>query len=72
MSNLATISEPAHPVLRRVFVLGGILLVILAFGGVLYENIAEARDRRFNPDPGKRFDVGGFQMNIDCTGNGNP
>ena len=72
MSNLATISEPAHPVLRRVFVLGGLLLVILALGGVLYENIAEARDRRFNPDPGRRFDVGGFKMNIDCTGNGNP
>ena len=72
MSKLETIAEPAHPILRRVFVIGGLFVVILAISGILYENIAEARDRRFNANPGKRFDVGGFKMNIDCTGKGIP
>jgi pimeloyl-ACP methyl ester carboxylesterase len=39
---------------------------------VIYENISEARDRRFNPMPGRRFDVGGYKMHIDCMGEGNP
>jgi len=72
MPKPATISAPAHPILRRILVIGGLLVLLLALGGVLYENIAEARDRRFNPIPGKRFDVGGFKMHIDCVGNGNP
>jgi hypothetical protein len=40
--------------------------------GMIYENIFEARDRRFNPMPGKRFDAGGYKMHIDCTGEGSP
>ena len=40
--------------------------------GLIYENIFEARDRRFNPMTGRRFDVGGFKMHIDCTGEGSP
>jgi pimeloyl-ACP methyl ester carboxylesterase len=46
--------------------------VILAAAGVIYENISEARDRRFNPMPGKVFDVGGFNMHMSCTGQGHP
>jgi pimeloyl-ACP methyl ester carboxylesterase len=38
----------------------------------LYQNISEARDRRFNPMPGKLVDVGGYKMHIDCTGQGSP
>jgi pimeloyl-ACP methyl ester carboxylesterase len=72
MPKPATISAPAHPLFRRILVVGGLLIAILAFAGMLYENIAEARDRRFNPTSGKRFDVGGFNMHIDCTGNGSP
>ncbi len=44
-------------------------LVVL---GMIYENISEARDRRFNPEQGWRFDVGGFKMHMYCTGEGSP
>jgi len=49
-----------------------VLLVALAAAGFLYENISEARDRRFNPMPGKLIDVGGYRMHIDCSGQGSP
>ncbi len=49
-----------------------VLASLLAFAGFLYENVSEARDRRFNAMPGQRFDVGGFKMHIDCIGEGNP
>ena len=39
---------------------------------MIYENISEARDRRFNPASGRRFDVGGYKMHIDCLGEGAP
>jgi pimeloyl-ACP methyl ester carboxylesterase len=70
-SNVASY-PPSHPWLRRIVV---ILLVVglgLAAGGFFYENISEARDRRFNPMPGELVDVGGFRMHIDCTGEGSP
>ena len=49
-----------------------VLFVVLAAAGFLYENISEARDRRFNPMPGKLVDVGGYRMHIYCTGQGSP
>lgn len=74
MRNDSPVSAPPqrHPWLRRVFV--GLLLFVLslAFAGMMYENISEARNRRFNPMPGKLFDVGGYRMHIDCTGQGSP
>jgi len=39
---------------------------------MIYENISEARDRRFNAMPGRLVDVGGHKMHIDCTGEGTP
>jgi pimeloyl-ACP methyl ester carboxylesterase len=39
---------------------------------MIYENIFEARDRRFNPMSGQLFDVGGYRMHIDCSGEGSP
>jgi len=47
-------------------------LLLLAVAGFLYENISEARDRRFNPLEGRLLDVGGHTMHIDCTGEGSP
>jgi pimeloyl-ACP methyl ester carboxylesterase len=46
--------------------------LVLALAGMIYENISEARDRRFNPEDGRLFDVGGFKMHMDCTGEGSP
>ena len=48
------------------------LVVILMAAGFLYQNVSEARDRRFNRMPGRRYDVGGFKMHIDCIGQGTP
>src|ERR1700685_4039657 len=48
------------------------LVVVLAAAGVVYENISEARDRRFHPMPGQLVDGGGYKMHIDCTGAGTP
>jgi pimeloyl-ACP methyl ester carboxylesterase len=63
---------PTHPWVRRI-VLGGVVVVLaLAMAGMIYENIFEARDRRFNPMPGRLFDVGGYRMHIDCMGEGSP
>jgi pimeloyl-ACP methyl ester carboxylesterase len=39
---------------------------------MIYENISEARDRRFNPEDGRLYDVGGFKMHMACTGEGSP
>jgi pimeloyl-ACP methyl ester carboxylesterase len=63
-------SSPSRP--RRVIVFLLLLVAGLALAGFLYENIAEARDRRFNPMPGQLVDVGGYKMHIDCTGQGSP
>jgi pimeloyl-ACP methyl ester carboxylesterase len=72
MSNVVPSSAPPHPWLRRVVV--GLIVLVLAVGvaGMIYENISEARDRRFNPASGRVFDVGGNRMHIDCTGDGSP
>jgi pimeloyl-ACP methyl ester carboxylesterase len=49
-----------------------ILVIVFAATGFVYENISEARDRRFHPMPGQRVDVGGYKMHIHCTGQGAP
>jgi pimeloyl-ACP methyl ester carboxylesterase len=54
--------------LRRIVVSVLLLLAALIVAGFLYENIFEARDIRFNPAPGRRYDVGGYKMHLDCTG----
>jgi len=72
MNNVAPLSAPAHSRLRRIVLTLLAFVFLLAVAGMIYENIFEARDRRFNPMAGSRFDVGGFRMHIDCTGEGSP
>ena len=72
MGNIARSSAPSHRLLRRIILGALLLLLILAAAGMIYENIAEARDRRFNPIRGKLVAVGGRKMHIDCTGEGSP
>jgi pimeloyl-ACP methyl ester carboxylesterase len=49
-----------------------VFVLVVACAGAIYENISEARDRRFNPMTGRFFDVGGYRMHIDCAGEGSP
>ena len=49
-----------------------LLLIVLAAAGMIYENIAEVRDRRFNQPAGQLVHVGGRNMHIDCSGQGGP
>jgi pimeloyl-ACP methyl ester carboxylesterase len=37
-----------------------------------YQAIAEARDRRRHPPPGRLVDVGGYRLHITCEGEGSP
>jgi pimeloyl-ACP methyl ester carboxylesterase len=63
--------SPVHW-LRRILLAIVFLLLLCALAGFVYENVSEARDRRFNPMPGKLVDVGGHKMHIDCVGQGSP
>jgi pimeloyl-ACP methyl ester carboxylesterase len=49
-----------------------LVFIFLAAAGFLYENISESRDRRFNPMPGRLVDVGGYNLHLNCTGQGTP
>ena len=44
------------------------LLVALAGAGVVGQGVAEARDRRAFPPPGRLIDVGGYHLHLDITG----
>src|SRR5580704_17854185 len=48
------------------------LLIIVLVAGFLYENISEARERRFHPMPGHLVDIGNYKMHFYCTGQGSP
>jgi pimeloyl-ACP methyl ester carboxylesterase len=73
----ATSIEPAPRASWPRLIAFGLLVfvLVLAVAGFLYENISEARDRRFNPMPGQRVNVGNDRsvyMHIYCTGEGAP
>ena len=72
MTSSASESSAARPLGRRILVGVLVFLLIIAAAGFLYENISEARDRRFNAMQGKLIDVGGRKMHINCTGEGGP
>lgn len=58
--------------IRRFLLVALLAVLALAVCGMIYENIAEARDRRFNPMEGRLMDVQGRKMHIDCVGAGTP
>lgn len=67
------ISTKPRPALFTRLLRGLLLLILLlAAAGFLYENISEARDRRFNLMPGLRIAVNGVEMHIDCQGDASP
>lgn len=63
---------PRHRWPRRILVGFGVAVFVSTAAGFLYENICEARDRRFNPMHGKLVSVGPTRMHIDCVGEGTP
>ena len=72
MQILGSRSASSRPFFRRVVLILLAFVILLAVAGFLYENISEARDRRFNPMEGQLVNVGGRKMHIDCTGTGSP
>lgn len=69
---LPTPAAPSRPWLRRIVLCLFVFVLLIAGAGFLYENVSEARDRRFNPMVGQRIDVGGYKLHIDCMGQGSP
>jgi pimeloyl-ACP methyl ester carboxylesterase len=72
MPKTAPPSAPSHSWPRRIILGLFLFVLVLALLGMIYENISEARDRRFNPESGRLYDVGGFKMHMACTGEGSP
>jgi pimeloyl-ACP methyl ester carboxylesterase len=65
-------SVPVKLWARRIATAVLVIVLVLMLSGFVYENVAESRDRRFNPMPGKLLNVDGIKMHIDCLGEGNP
>ena len=57
---------------RRIVIGCGVVIILLAAAGALYQSLASALDRRAHPMPGQLVDVGGYKMHIDCMGQGTP
>jgi hypothetical protein len=49
-----------------------IFSALLVVTGAAYQSISTGRDRRAHPMPGQLIDVGGYEMHIDCLGQGTP
>jgi pimeloyl-ACP methyl ester carboxylesterase len=57
----------------RAFLAGlGLVIVLLAITGVLYEVIGNWRDAQRFPQRGHFVQVGSIRMNLDCSGQGSP
>jgi pimeloyl-ACP methyl ester carboxylesterase/protein-S-isoprenylcysteine O-methyltransferase Ste14 len=58
---------------RRAIVASAVLaIVLLAFGGLVYEAYADAEASREFPAPGTLVDIGGRRLHLLCIGNGAP
>jgi hypothetical protein len=57
---------------KKVLIAASAIVCAAAITGVIYELISEHNDARRFPQEGRPIDVGGFQLNIHCTGMGAP
>src|SRR5437667_12739800 len=67
--------RPRRTIRRRLLRFLGILslsLVGLLLLGLSYQAIASAVDASHYPAPGKRVEIGGYRLHINCTGTGSP
>jgi pimeloyl-ACP methyl ester carboxylesterase len=58
--------------LRGIALLTLAIAVLLAMSGIFYQAIKAREDARRFHEQGKMVDVGGYKLNIDCTGKGSP
>jgi pimeloyl-ACP methyl ester carboxylesterase len=72
MPSVSPALAPPQPWLRRIVRSLLLLVLVLAALGFLYQNVSEARDRRFNPMLGRMVEADGLKMHIDCMGDGVP
>jgi pimeloyl-ACP methyl ester carboxylesterase len=49
-----------------------VLIVLLGGAGLIYQSVSEANDKSQYPPLGRMIDVGGFRLDLYCTGQGNP
>src|SRR5258708_31346859 len=56
----------------RLLLAGATILCIAAIIGAIYEFVSERKDTRRFSQEGRSVDVGGFRLNIHCTGEGGP
>lgn len=57
--------------LRLALLLTG-AVALLALVGAAYQAIANKSDAHRSPEPGRLVDVGGFRLQLNCTGKGTP
>lgn len=53
---------------HRIFMLFFALIVLTALVGFTYESFSRSRDARKYPQRGKSYDIGGYSLNLDCSG----
>jgi pimeloyl-ACP methyl ester carboxylesterase len=58
--------------IRRLLLAGTVIFCGAAMTGATWEFVCERRDARRFPQEGRLVDVGGFRLNIHCTGTGGP
>jgi pimeloyl-ACP methyl ester carboxylesterase len=70
-----TVSSTASKVMRwtgKALLWLVVALLVLAVSGAIYQAIATQRAEREYPPPGEMVDVGGYNLHINCVGQGRP
>jgi pimeloyl-ACP methyl ester carboxylesterase len=57
---------------RRIVVVLGAFLVVVAFSGGTYQWLATRNELAATPPPGQLVDIGGYRLHLWCTGTGAP
>lgn len=68
----ANTQRPRRRVVRKIFAGIGILLIVLAGAGALWNFLATRHSRAENPPPGRLYSINGHPMHLYCTGTGSP